>query len=68
MQYLLYYVVCFKVWGTTRELFMNNVVDATLTNCRVFMWQYAHDVEVGSTCYKKANGIPSPVGIDINSS
>jgi hypothetical protein len=36
MQYLLYYVVCCKVQGTTREVFVVNVVDATLANYKVF--------------------------------
>jgi len=37
MQYLLYCVVCFKVQGTTKEMFMVNVVDTILANLGVFM-------------------------------
>ncbi len=40
---------------------MANVVDASLTNRRVFMQQHAHDVEGSSTWYRKVNGIPSPL-------
>jgi hypothetical protein len=36
MQYLLYCVVCFAVQGTTREVFVADVVDATLANHGVF--------------------------------
>jgi hypothetical protein len=60
MQYVLYYVICFKVWGTTREVFVADDVDTTLANRKVFTQQHAHDIEVASTWYKKANGIPSP--------
>jgi hypothetical protein len=67
MQLLLYCVVCFRARGTTREVFVINVVDATLANCGVFMRQHAHDVEVASTWYMKANGIPSPSSSDIDS-
>jgi hypothetical protein len=31
MQYLLYCFVCFKVWGTIKEVFVANVLDTTLT-------------------------------------
>ncbi len=48
MQYLLYCVVCFRVQGTTKEVFMDDVVDATLTNHGVFMRQHAHDAKVSS--------------------
>jgi len=30
MQYLLYCVICFKVWSTTKEVFMVNVVDVAM--------------------------------------
>jgi hypothetical protein len=42
MQYLLYYIICCKVQNTTREVFVANVMDATLTNHRVFMQWHAH--------------------------
>jgi hypothetical protein len=37
MHYILNCVVCFKVQGTTRKMFVANDVDVTLTNHRVFM-------------------------------
>jgi hypothetical protein len=67
MQFLLYCVVCFRVQGTNREVFVTNVVDAKLANCGVFMQWHTHDVKVASTWYMNANGIPSPFGSDINS-
>jgi hypothetical protein len=51
---------------TTREVFVTNVVDAILANYGEFMWWHAHDAEVASTQYKKANGIPSPLSSDTN--
>jgi len=58
MQYLLYYVVCFKNRSTTRQLFVANVVSkATLANCGVFTRQHAQDAMVASMWYKRANGI-----------
>jgi hypothetical protein len=42
-----------------REMFMTDVVDIALANCRVFTQHHAHDAEVASMQYKKANGIPS---------
>jgi hypothetical protein len=65
MQYLLY-CVCFKVEGTIKEVFMANVMEATLANHGVFMRQHAHDVEVALAWYMRANGIPSPFNNDIN--
>jgi hypothetical protein len=46
---------------------VTKVVDATLANCGVFTRQHAHDVEVASMRYMRANGIPSPSNSDINS-
>ncbi len=43
-----------------------DVVDATLTNHRVFTRQHTHDVEVSSTRYMRVNGIPSPSGSGVN--
>jgi hypothetical protein len=37
MQYLLYSVVYFKVQGTTKEVFVVDVVDTALANHGVFM-------------------------------
>jgi hypothetical protein len=48
MQYLLYCVNYFRVRGTTREVFMVNVMDVTLANRAVFMRQHAHDAKVAS--------------------
>jgi hypothetical protein len=67
MQYLLYCVVFFRVQSTTKEVFVAHDVDTTLTYHEVFTQWYAHDVEVASTQYKKANGIPYPFGNDTNS-
>jgi hypothetical protein len=67
MQYLLYNAICFRVQGTIREVFVADVMDATLANCGVFTQWHAHDAEVGSTQYKTANGIPSPSDSDIDS-
>jgi hypothetical protein len=64
MQYFLYHVICFKVEGTTREVFMADVVDVALANCGVFTWQHAHDAKVALAWYNKANGIPSPSSSD----
>jgi hypothetical protein len=59
-----YCVVCFRVRGTTRQVFVVDVVDATLANRGIFTQWYAHDAKVASTWYKYANGIPSPFGND----
>jgi hypothetical protein len=56
--------MCFKVWSTTREVFVVDDVDTILINREVFTWQHTHDIEGASTTYKKANGIPSPFGSD----
>jgi hypothetical protein len=48
MQNLLYCVVCFKVQGTTQEVFVDDDVDVTLANCRVSTRRYAYDAEVAS--------------------
>ncbi len=45
---------------------MANVVDVALANYKVFTLWHAHDVEVTSTWYMRANGIPSPSNSDIN--
>ncbi len=45
---------------------MANIVDATLANCGVFTRWHAHDADVASMQYKKANGIPSFFGSDTN--
>jgi hypothetical protein len=66
LQYLLYCVVYFRVKNTTKDVFIIDVVDVTLVNRGVFMWQCAHDAEVSSTQYKRANGIPPPFGNDID--
>jgi hypothetical protein len=60
MQYLLYYVVYFSVRGTTKEVFMIDIVDASLTNRMVLCDNTPMMRKVSSTRYKKANGIPSP--------
>jgi len=67
MRYLLYCVVCFRVWGTIKEVFVANVMDVTLANHEVFAWWHTHDVKVALVWYKKADGIPSSSNIDINS-
>jgi hypothetical protein len=64
MQYVLYCVICFKVWSSNREVFMVDDVDTTLANHKVFMRHHAYDVEVASTWDKRANQIPSPFGSD----
>jgi hypothetical protein len=58
MQYLLYCVVCFRVQGTIKEVFMLDVVDVTLAIHRVFTQWCAKNAEVALTEYKRANGIP----------
>jgi hypothetical protein len=67
MQYLLYFVICFEIRKTTREVFVANVMDVALANHMVFMWWHAHDAKVASVRYKRANGIPSPFGNEIDS-
>ncbi len=37
MQYLMYCVICFRVQGTAREVFVADVVDTTLVNHKVSM-------------------------------
>jgi hypothetical protein len=46
MQYLLYCVICCKVQNTTREIFVVDAMDATLTNRKVFMQWHADDAKV----------------------
>lgn len=58
MQYLLYCLVCFKVQGIIKEVFVVNVVGVTLAKHGVFMNRHTQDVKVAST--QKAIGIPSP--------
>jgi hypothetical protein len=60
-----YYIVLF-VLGTTKEMFVANVVDVALANRRVFMQRCAHDVEASLAQYRKANGIPAPFDNDIS--
>jgi hypothetical protein len=67
MQYLLYCVVCYRVRGAIKEVFVVDVMDATIANCRLFMQWHTHDAKVALAQYMKANGIPSPPGSDINS-
>jgi hypothetical protein len=45
----LYRVVCFKVQGTIREVFVVDDVEATSANRGVFMHRHAHDAEVALT-------------------
>jgi hypothetical protein len=66
METLLYCVVCFRVWSTTKEVFVIDVMDATLGNWRVFTQQHAQDAKVSLARYKKANGNPSPSNINTN--
>jgi len=42
-----------------REVFVVDVVDATLANRGVFPQRNAHGAEVALMQYKRANGIPS---------
>ncbi len=42
----MYYVVYFKVQGNIKEVFMADVMEATLVNHKVFMYQHAQDVEL----------------------
>jgi hypothetical protein len=67
MQYLFYCVVYFKIQRTTKEVFVADVMDVTLANHGVFMQWHAHDAEVTSVWYKKANGIPSLFSNETNS-
>jgi hypothetical protein len=64
MQYLLYCVVCFRVQGTTKEVFVVDVMDATLANRMVFIRWHTHDAKVASMQYKRANEVPSPFNSD----
>jgi len=48
-------------------VFVADVVDTTLANRKVFMQWHTHDAEVALVRYKKAHGIPSPFGSDIDS-
>ncbi len=66
MQYLLHCVVYFKVQGTTKEVFMVDVVDVVLANRRVFTQRHTQDVEVALVWYKKTNGIASSFDSDTN--
>jgi hypothetical protein len=65
MQYLLYCVVYFRVQGTTKEVFVVDIMHATLANLMVFMQRHGKDAKVTLAWYKKANGIPSPSDSDI---
>jgi len=64
-----YYCIVLFVLGFDAPLnrFMINVVNITLANRKVFMQRHANDPKVASTWYKRANGIPSPFGNDIDS-
>jgi hypothetical protein len=66
MQYLLYCVSCFKFCSTTKKVFVANAQDTTSASREIFMQWYAHDVEVTSAGYRKANGIQSPFDNDID--
>jgi hypothetical protein len=46
MQYLLCCVVCFRVRGTTREMFVVDVMEVTLANREIFTQWHAHDAKV----------------------
>jgi len=48
-------------------MFVADVMDVTLANHGVFMQWHAHDAEVTSVWYKKANGIPSIFSNETNS-
>jgi hypothetical protein len=48
MQYLLYFVVCFRVRSTIKEVFVADVMDVALANHGIFTRRHAHDVEVAS--------------------
>jgi hypothetical protein len=63
---ILYCVVYLRVQGTTRVVFVVDIVDATLTNCEVFTQWHAHDAKVAPAWYRRANGIPSPSSNDID--
>jgi len=65
MQYLLYFVIYFRVQSTTREVFVVDALDVALANHKIFTQQHAHDAEVTSTQYMKVNGTTSPFGSDI---
>jgi hypothetical protein len=67
MWYLLYCVICIRVRNTIKEVFMANVMEATLANHGVFTRRYTQDAKVTSAQYKKANGIPSHFNNDTNS-
>jgi len=60
MKYLLYCVVYFKVQGNIKEVFVANVMEATLANCKIFMYRHAQDVKVTSSGYRRANGSHPP--------
>jgi hypothetical protein len=64
MQYLLYCVICFRVWSAIKEVFVVGPIDVVLASHRVFMQRHTHDAKVASAWYKKANGIPSPFDND----
>jgi hypothetical protein len=66
MQCLLYYVVCFKVCGTTSKVFVVHAMKVALANHEVFTCQHAQDAKVTLSWYGKANGIPSPSNSDTN--
>jgi len=48
MQYLLYCVICFRVQGTIKKVFMVDVVEEALANCKVFTRRHAQDAKVAS--------------------
>jgi len=47
-------------------VFVANAQDTTSASSEIFMQWYAHDVEVTSAGYRKANGIQSPFDNDID--
>jgi hypothetical protein len=51
MQYLFYCVVYFKVRGTTKEVFVVDIMHTTLANLGVFMQWHTHDAKIASARY-----------------
>ncbi len=49
MQYLLYCVICFRVQGTTKEVFVANAMEVALANRKIFTCRHTHDAKVAST-------------------
>jgi len=64
MQYLLYCLVCFKVQGIIKEVFVVNVVGVTLAKHGVFMNRHTQDVKVASTQKGHWDPIPFQYAID----